>query len=58
MKERNDAKYTKRKATKIQSKPIKRKRVIASKCKATTELKARHLANLCAEFESLRGANG
>jgi hypothetical protein len=44
--------------TKACSKSIKKKREIASKCKATRELRARHLASLCAEFESLRGANG
>jgi hypothetical protein len=52
------AKNTKRKATKACSKPIKRKREITSKCKAARELRARHLASLCAEVESLRGANG
>jgi hypothetical protein len=51
------AQHTKREVAKARRKPIKRMGEIASKCKATKELRARHFEGLCAEVESLRGAN-
>lgn len=40
------------------NKNIKRSENTSIKCKVTKELRARHLASICAELESLRGANG
>jgi hypothetical protein len=43
---------------KARKRPIQTKQQDAATCKAAKELRARHLASLCAEVESLRGANG
>ena len=51
-------KKTKNKAAKARKRPVKKKKEEATlKSKATKELRARHLASICAEVESLRSAN-